>query len=328
MLKDKIFREVTPSNNRTLYVSVTNKCQLHCPFCFNKFVEGFKNDKKELTPRKVIDLIKENDYASIDLLGGEPLLNPEFIIDIVNSFKNSDKSFCISSNLAFKSLSTLQLEALWKIQKYSISKISIGSSYNLDRFESTNYFNLWKKNMIYLDELGINVGVTVTLTEKQCDQPVDDLISILESVKYKSVNLEICKYSKPQNEIELEHIKQVSHKVDLYLKECFEKIPIYKNYQFGRFYDSIINRVPLADPHCSYHTDIVFPDDTLKHGCCSNGVQEDDSELLKKKIFENNCLVCDFYDFCKGDCECSRWTCVFPKKTLKYVQELIWREYK
>ena len=176
MLKDKIFREVTPSNNRTLYVSVTNKCQLHCPFCFNKFVEGFQNDKKEITPRKVVKLIKENDYASIDLLGGEPLLNPQFIIDIVKYFKNSNKTFCISSNLAFKSLSTLQLEALWRIQKYSISKISIGSSYNLDRFESTNYFNLWKKNMIYLDELGINVGVTVTLTEKQCDVKIADYI--------------------------------------------------------------------------------------------------------------------------------------------------------
>ena len=328
MLKDKIFREVTPYNNKTLYVSVTNKCQLHCPFCFNKFVEGFQNDKKELTPRKVIELIKENDYASIDLLGGEPLLNPQFIIDIVKYFKNFNKTFCISSNLAFKSLSDLQIEALWKIQKYSISKISIGSSYNLDRFESTNYFNLWKKNMIYLDELGINVGVTVTLTEKQCDQPVDDLISILGSVKYKSVNLEICKYSKPNNNDELNHIIEANKKIDLYLKECFEKIPIHKNYQFGRFYDSALNRVPLADPHCSYHTDIVFPDGTLKHGCCSNGVQEDDSKLLKKKIFENNCLVCDFYDFCKGDCECNRWTCVFPKETLQYIRELIWREYK
>ena len=144
MLKDKIFREVTPSNNKTLYVSVTNKCQLHCPFCFNKFVEGFQNDKKEITPRKVVKLIKENDYDTIDFLGGEPLLNPEFIIDIVNSFKNSDKSFCISSNLAFKSLSTLQLEALWKIQKYSKSKVSVGTSYNVDRFESTNYLNLFQ----------------------------------------------------------------------------------------------------------------------------------------------------------------------------------------
>ena len=328
MLKDKIFREVIPYNNKTLYVSVTNKCQLHCPFCFNKFVEGFQNNKEDLTPEKVIELIEKNDYASIDLLGGEPLLNPKFIIEILDYFKNDKKTWCISSNLAFKNLSNLQLEALRKIQEYSISKISIGSSYNLDRFESTDYLELWKENMIKLDKLGINVGITVTLTEKQCNQPVDDLISILESVRYKSVNLEICKYSKPINNIELNNIIESGKKIDLYLKECFEKFPLDKNYQFARYFDSVFNRVPLMDPHCSYHTDIVFPDGSLKHGCCSNGVQEDDSELLKQKIIKNNCLVCEFYDFCHGDCECNRWTCTFPKETLQYIRELIWREYK
>ena len=328
MLKDKIFREVIPYNNKTLYVSVTNKCQLHCPFCFNKFVEGFQNDKEDLTPKKVIEIIEKNNYASIDLLGGEPLLNSKFIIELLNYFKNDKKIWCISSNLAFKKMNDLQLEALKKIQDYSISKISVGSSYNLDRFESTDYLKLWKQNMIKLDEMGINVGVTVTLTEKQCNQSVDDLIDILESVKYKSVNLEICKYSKPNNNNELTNIIKANKKIDLYLKKCFEKIPIHKNYQFGRFYDSVLNRVPLADPHCSYHTDIIFPDGNLKHGCCSNGVQEDTNELLKKKLFENNCLTCKYYDFCKGDCECSRWACVFPKKTINYIQELIWREFK
>lgn len=328
MLKDKIFREAIPYNNKTLYISVTNKCQLHCPFCFNKFVEGFQNDKEELTPEKVIELVKENGYTTIDFLGGEPLLNPQFIIDIVDHFKYSDKAFCISSNLAFKPLSDLQIEALRKIQKYSNSKVSVGTSYNIDRFEATDYLDLWKKNMLELDEFGINVGVTVTLTENQCEQSVDDLKLLLESVKYKSVNLERCNYSKPQDEVELEHIKQISHKIDLYLKECFKKFPLDKNYQFARYYDSAYNRVALMDPHCSYHTDIIFCDGNLKHGCCSNGVQEDDRDLLKQKIIKNNCLICEFYDFCKGDCECNRWTCTFPKETLQYIRELIWREYK
>ena len=69
MLKDKIFREVTPSNNRTLYVSVTNKCQLHCPFCFNKFVEGFHNDKKELNIKSPCLLkltFKENELIDLE----------------------------------------------------------------------------------------------------------------------------------------------------------------------------------------------------------------------------------------------------------------------
>lgn len=328
MLKDEIFREIIPKNNKTLYVSVTNKCQLKCPFCFNKFVDGFQYDNETITPTNIIELIEKNNYETIDFLGGEPLLKPQFMIDILDHFKNDKKSFCISSNLAFKSFNNSQIEALRKIQEYSIYKISVGSSYNVDRFESNNYFDLWKKNMIYLDSIGINVGVTVTLTEKQCTQNVDGLKETLESVRYKSINLECCKYSKPINENESENIKRISKDIDLYLKECFEKFPLDKNYQFRRYYDSAYNRVPLMDPHCSSHTDIIFPNGKINHGCCLNGVQENDKQLLLKKIVDYNCLICEFYDYCQGDCECNRWVCSFPKETLKYVRELIWREYK
>ena len=29
----------------SIYIIVTESCQIHCPFCYTKFADGFKNDK-------------------------------------------------------------------------------------------------------------------------------------------------------------------------------------------------------------------------------------------------------------------------------------------
>lgn len=329
MIKDKIFHEIEPANDRALYVSVTQRCQLNCPFCFNHFVEGFKNEK-EVTVDEIVKTIKEGNYSNIDFLGGEPLLKPQIMIDVMEHFKDKRKLMMwgTSSNLAFKKLSDLQIKALQMMQDLSCARITLGSSYNIDRFESQNYYDLWIKNMQYLDSIGLNIGITLTVTEKQSKESVDTLLKVLDESKAKAVNIERCLYPKPKNDFEKKQLEEKYKSIDEYIMNCFKKIPIEKNYQFARYYNGIVNRTPIFNNHCSHSISMLYPEPTgLVHGCVANG-NDNSEEVYKNKIIDNDCLICDFYDYCRGDCECNRGCCAFPKKTVSYVRELIWRDYK
>lgn len=326
MLKDKIEWENKPYNNKALYVSVTQKCQLNCPFCFNKFVDGYNTDK-ELTADEIIKTIEEGNYSTIDFLGGEPLLKPQLMIDVMNHFKNKKEIiWCISSNLAFKKFTDLQLTALNMIQDLSVSKVSIGSSYNVDRFETQDYLDLWIKNMKYLARKGLNIGITVTITEKQAKEDPNKLIDIFYDTNAKSINLERCIFPKPESESEKKEMVKKYEIIDDYMYQCFKLLPIRYNYQFSRYYEGVLNRTPIFNNHCSEDISMLYPTGLVK-GCALNSINGDVS-LYASKLAENNCFICNYNDYCKGDCECTRWCCAFPKKTVSYVRELMWRDYK
>ena len=182
---------------KTLYVVLTKDCMLDCPFCFNHYSDKYKKlDKGVIDTKTIIDTINDMDPDSITFIGGEPLLYPETIINVLNYFDLKDtmnkrsREWSVSSNFYYKNLSQTQIEALDLLQRMSSEDIAIGTSFSLDRFRGMDsYFDRFVKNMWRLDKIGINVGVTVTITEAQLDQNALDLKRVLERLKYKSINL-------------------------------------------------------------------------------------------------------------------------------------------
>ncbi len=83
---------------RTLRVSLTSKCNLHCIYCFK---EGITNDRTGLL--KVSDITKTAKYSKtfgarkVKLTGGEPLLYPK-ICSLVKSLKKLGLKVCITTN--------------------------------------------------------------------------------------------------------------------------------------------------------------------------------------------------------------------------------------
>lgn len=74
-----------------LYVKVTDYCNANCKFCANGACTDFgKIDLKKL--EFVIRYLKENNRLhSISLTGGEPMINPDIVNDILNLIWNIDK---------------------------------------------------------------------------------------------------------------------------------------------------------------------------------------------------------------------------------------------
>lgn len=81
--------EVEP--NLRLYVKVTDSCNAKCAFCANGTCKDFGNvDLSQL--EFVIRYLKENNRLhSISLTGGEPMLNPDKVNDMLNLIWSIDK---------------------------------------------------------------------------------------------------------------------------------------------------------------------------------------------------------------------------------------------
>ena len=314
--------------NKILYIVLTKNCPLDCPFCFNKFVNNFsKCSTSPLELEKIKYYIDKIDPDVINFIGGEPLLYPDTIIKTLQTYDKDKKiMWCISTNLYYKQISDKQLEALKMIQDYSSEYVSIGTSFNVDRFDrfqgkGKEYYDIFYNNIHYLYKQGIRMGVTVTIDKAQLEMDVEDLIIFLRSMMSQSVNLERCIYPAPDTEDKKKELQEFYSKADEYMKKCFEMIPTEMNYQYKRFYDAVLYEVPIFDNHCS-QTIYTLYDHGLYAGCPLNSGNNDD-KIYMKKLFDNSCHLCKYFRYCKGDCECTRGMCAFPKQTVDYMKKIV-----
>ncbi len=69
-------------------------CNLKCSFCDTKF-----NSYGELTPQEVLDrIVAYEDYHSLSLTGGEPLLQVEFLEELLEGLKPEGKTVYLETN--------------------------------------------------------------------------------------------------------------------------------------------------------------------------------------------------------------------------------------
>ena len=176
--------------------------------------------------------------------------------------------------------------------------------------------------MLRLDSLGIRVGVTLTLTTEQIKYSPTNTFNILKSVKAKSINVERELFPKDTDEKKLIQHYKLS---DLYMKQLFEIIPQNMNKQWDRFADAIKFKIPVFNNHCSQYISTIYPEEDgykMRKGCVINQVGVD-PQLWVEKVFKYKCIECKYYQYCKGDCECNRFACAFPKQTIDYMKKVL-----
>ena len=81
------------------------------------------------------------------------------------------------------------------------------------------------------------------------------------------------------------------------------------------------NKTPFYPNHCSDFTISIYPNDDntikLKYGCPSR----EEINIPYDEEFANKCYTCNYFPYCKGDCECFNNICTFPKKWFNYIKE-------
>lgn len=315
----------------TLYVITTNQCNMNCPFCYTKFVPNFDNPKfnienptNHIHPNYLIKLINNGwkttkngikYFDNIVFHGGEPLLYPKVLLEVMDNITRTNIHYCIQSNLAFKDLSKDQMNLLIRLNTY-------GTSYSLDRFknnkEKEKYFI---KNCIELNEIGLEGSLLVTITEDQINyQRAEYLWEYIEKLNMKYIILERPIYPIRLIEKNKSYYENLYNKIDEYLLQCCKIMPKEKlNLPFLVDNTSKYG-CTLYPTKCSKFTYTYYEtkgNPKIKLGCPSlENINYNDKEKLVK------CISCDYFKYCKGDCECMTNICTFPKKTFSYLQSI------
>ena len=124
MIKDKFGRPVL-----NLRVSVTQRCNLHCPYCHREGQERKPNDRVvEMTATEIVRLTKIAvglDISRIKLTGGEPLLRKD-ILDIVEGIAGLQglKDLSMTTNGTFLASLAKDLRA-WGLMRVNVSLPSL-----------------------------------------------------------------------------------------------------------------------------------------------------------------------------------------------------------
>lgn len=318
------------SSPRILYIVITKNCMLKCPFCFNRFVNNFsKCDSKPISTDLAMSTIEAVNPEIINFIGGEPLLYPDTMLDIMKRYskKYNKKIFwCLSTNLFYKELSDKQIECLQYMQDISLEEVTIGTSYSTDRFKDVKgYKEIFLNNMNRLDKLDIRMGVTVTLTKDLIESMTpEELLKKMEFIKAKAVNFE--REIHGEDNISTEELEAQYRESDEYMKRCFMLFPPDMNYQFNRFHDSAYYKVPVFCNDCSSNVFTLY-DHGIYSGCPLNNHKGNNKDRFISKKVNCGCYSCQYYLYCMGDCECNRQIiCSFPKKTMAYMIDLVNKE--
>jgi radical SAM protein with 4Fe4S-binding SPASM domain len=164
----------------SIEVTTTAMCNLGCTYCF----EGVKTDKRRLDDKEELvkkriweaynsDWFKENyDRLTISFWGGEPTLNPELVVNIIQEFqpvKNID--FHIYTN-AYNRKRIDQI-----IDNVDLSKLHVQVSF--DGVDISNKFRITHsgkgssaqvlENMEYLAKRGVSMSLKSTIPLKSMD---------------------------------------------------------------------------------------------------------------------------------------------------------------
>ena len=115
----------------SLYVITTEECNMNCPFCYTKFVPDFKDTNEESHINEnmaasiinIGNIINKTKYDRIIFHGGEPLLYPKTINNIINNVKY-DPEYSIQTNLICLLINKITLDVYYHYASASVTPVS------------------------------------------------------------------------------------------------------------------------------------------------------------------------------------------------------------
>ncbi len=164
-------------------IYTTGECNLKCSYCGGSFSPNIVpwNVKYDLDTLK--EMIETDPEAVIIFYGGEPLLNPGFIEDIMDKIKA--RRFGIQTN---GTRIDLLPEKYWK--KMDVVLLSIDGRKQLtDRFRGKGTYDSVLKSFIKLNSIGIN-RIIARMTVTQYTDIYEDVMHLF-SIGFKNVHWQL-----------------------------------------------------------------------------------------------------------------------------------------
>ena len=280
----------------SLYVKMTDACNLSCPFCYarkeNAALSGFSVAAVKETVAKYPGITR------ITLHGGEPPLNPKGCRELIKAFPGMDIS--ITSNLA---MSTEWVKDCMDI----LERCDVATSYSVDRFTTTEGWNRFLENTQLLREKNIPFTLLVTLSEAQMKQDPKMLVSTIKSIGPSNTTFERLYITDGKTEDKI----ACAERTDNYLTELFRLMPEGNNLRSWML-EALQMGISVFPPKCQSMT--LETDGTLI--ACPNLCGKQPSKKRKRE-----CLHCELYQWCREDCPSFQDVCSFPNNTFKKLKD-------
>ena len=266
--EDSVFK-VEPSLR--LYIKVTDSCNANCKFCANGNCKDFGNlDLESL--EFVIRYLKENNRLhSIGLTGGEPMINPQKLNDILNLIWKIDKNIQVQISTNGLNLREIaNFDNPNNLESIHISRHHYDDSKNIEIFQTDTIATT--EDIMFLQDFLTNKKIINinTLVMKGYIDNLEEIKKMLDYVGdtgvYKNgfVSLMKCNdYSKEHfinfNDIfnNLDQNFLLAHR--FFAKtycECIDGVYSSKNAKLVEFYARMVKEC-----NCPYTTQLVYTSD-------------------------------------------------------------------
>lgn len=225
-------KEIKKYISQPLLIIINDKCNLHCPYCF----QDEKRTNKEMSPEvinKIISGLKNNKklkYNGIVFYGGEPMLSQNIILKFIDSL-GENYSYEVMTNGTIDLISFCK-----KIEKVK-NKFTFGFSFDglYQTNRTPNDIEKVKNNLNYLKKHKFNIDLIWTVGNNCIDKIIDNILyltSIHNNIKLKRIcNLHNA-WNKETKEKFIDKLPQITL-LCAYLernKQCSIKLPNYINY--------------------------------------------------------------------------------------------------
>ena len=275
------------TTTEVMYLQITDACNLRCPFCY------MKRNHHTMTLDTALNMYQKYRPREIIFHGGEPMLYPNLILDIMDHIP--DTTYSVTTNMTLP----------WDEMRHKVLSrcTSIATSYSVDRFPSWQIYNIFKNNLNYASQY-VDITILVTLSRAQLKKPPELLAQILSTLPHSFIRLERL--------YESTYDKDLAQQTDKYLLKLFQLLPEKENVLYQDMVNSIKNHIPVFSLSCAQNIKTVTPEGNIK--TCPN---TSNHKITKRK----ECILCNLYEYCKGDCLSFQNGCMFPKETMQWILE-------
>lgn len=257
----------------SLYIEITNKCNLRCPYCFNDSKASNKDKMSIYLFQKLVNECLIMGINKITISGGEPLLHPNFFqfVDILNN--NKIEFQLITNGTCF----TREHIAFLKDKKCSVQLTLDGPTeiiHDKIRGQGTFYKNIWVIDQ--LKEINKDFVIRFNLSNDN----KYDVLDAVSLVRAKSIKDFYFSYIKP--------IGRGKNHGDVSIDFLFDSLKIIKK-----------KRVQYEFPQCLYGINIDVNDSCPFYS-------EGDVVYSPRITATGNvypCSICDIPDFVIGNVE-------------------------
>lgn len=340
---------------KTVYVKLTNRCNLTCEHCYNSVCTD-QGQMSSNTLNKILHYIadlKEQGYdVDVALHGGEPMIyrDMDALWEFVRACNEMKTPITMTTNLVYNLTNDI-LDLFECFDQCDGDKLLLTSWDYKIRFEQVgkrDNLKTWEKNVRKVLERGIKVQPIVSLTKILLEEKTpEDIFSYMYELGVRNLNFErlTCNGRAKDNS---EKLMPTNAQVDDWLCEAYklwkEKytdvyVPILDALEWAAEGTYIgcrerrcVQNVRTFNPDGSMATCPNIPLDTVGNIEKMKTVYEIDGVIEGNKKFNDlrrreeikhdECYTCEYYNICNGDCFQLGWDdtgCPGLKKTIVEV---------